>query len=623
MKLNRLFSVCLLFILSSGLLAQGVVQNYYRSPVKPGGRNYLSGNFAELRPSHFHAGIDFKFGGVSGEPIYAAADGWVHRIKISTYGYGNVIYLKHPNGQITVYGHLRNFNEELTEFIVRKMYEKEVNTLEVYPEPGELMVKQGEQIANGGNTGSSGGPHLHFEIRDSIDRALDPLLFGFPEILDRTAPTPQSIAFVPLDINSRVNGRFERVEITPVSTGRDYRLPNTIQITGKVGIEVRAFDRLDGASNRNGFTVFEISEEDSVILNLTVDKVDHHINRQFLLHAHRNRFTKLYKQKALKYDFITPNEESAGHISLEPSDKKDYKLRLVDAYWNQRTISFALQGKELETQVNSKTTPSRASIDYHKNIMEIKAPISAEGGLAKFFIGENTFEMLPAYQDSRSRTYLWDMNFGIPDMVDICSEVLEPEVLGRIPYEREMLFAAADAKVTFQEKSLLEDLFLRMNTSGSGNKAKLNLHTSTEYLYNPIKVDWTISPGSFQRDKTHVYRVSNNGRKSFVGGQWKEGSIEFSTRNFGSFVLAQDLTKPTIKPIRVNSAQIRFVIRDNLSGINNFEARVNGEWVMMRYEHKQAVIWSQTLDKQPLKGEVVLKVTDEAGNVAEWSGTIN
>ncbi|MDN3203482.1 M23 family metallopeptidase [Algoriphagus sediminis] len=623
MKLNRLLFFSLFLAFSTSLLAQEVVQDYYISPVRPGDRNYLSGNFAELRPNHFHAGLDFKFGGQSGEPIFAAADGWVQRIKISTYGYGNVIYLKHPNGQITVYGHLRNFNDKLTKYILSKMYEAEQNSLEVYPEPGELPVKQGEQIANGGNTGSSGGPHLHFEIRDSLDRAMDPLLFGFPEIIDQTAPTPQSIAFVPLDINSRINGRFERLEITPQSTGRDYKLPSTIQITGKVGIEVRSFDRLDGASNRNGFPNFQIIEEDSLLLNLTVDKVDYNLTRQFLLHTHRNRFTKLYKQKSLKYDFISPKHDSAGHISLENGESKDYELKLIDALGNQRTVSFTMEGRALETQVNSKTASSRAQIDYHKNIMEITAPISSEGGLAKFFVGENTFEMLPAYQDSRSRTYLWDMNFGIPDMVDICSEVLEPEVLGRIPYETELLFASPEAQVTFEEESLLEDLFLRMSSSGSGNAKRLHLHTSEEFLWNPIKVDWNISPGSFQRDKTHVYRVSGNGSKSFAGGQWKEGSIEFETRNFGNFALAQDLEKPSIKPIRINSSQIRFVIRDNLSGINNFEARVNGEWVLMRYEHKQAVIWSETLDKQPLKGEVVLKVTDEAGNVAEWTGTIN
>jgi hypothetical protein len=187
LKLNKAipYQFLFLFFISFSALAQGVDKDYFRSPVKPGGRNYLSGNFAELRPNHFHTGLDYKFGGQEGEPIYAAADGWIHRIKISSFGYGNVIYIKHPSGHITLYGHLRNFNPRLATYIRKRMYEVQANDLEVYPAPGELAVKKGEQIANGGNTGSSGGPHLHFEIRDSLDRAMDPLLFGFPEIIDK------------------------------------------------------------------------------------------------------------------------------------------------------------------------------------------------------------------------------------------------------------------------------------------------------------------------------------------------------------------------------------------------------------------------------------------------------
>ncbi|MFC3881609.1 M23 family metallopeptidase [Algoriphagus namhaensis] len=622
MKLNKILPF--LFFLSFAIAnAQEVVPGYYQSPVRPGGRNYLSGNFAELRPNHFHTGLDFKFGGQEGEPIYAAADGWVHRIKVSTYGYGNVIYLKHPNGQITLYGHLRNFNEELSAFIRKKMYEAKANDLEVYPNPGELPVKKGQQIANGGNTGSSGGPHLHFEIRDSLDRAMDPLRFGFSEILDTTPPTPQTIALVPLDVNSRINGRYERLEVTPVSTGRDFRLPNTIQISGKVGLEIRSFDQLDGASNRNGYPVFELFEQDSLILNLTVDKVDFNFTRQFLLHTHQNQFTKLYKQKALLFDYITPKAESTGHISLEPGEKKNYTLSLQDARGNMRKIAFSLEGIEMETQVNSKLTPTRSRLSFNQNIMEIIAPISPEGGLAKFYVGQNTYEMLPAYQDSKSRTYLWDMNFGIPDQVDVCSEVILTGVLAMIPVRQERLFASKFAALTFYENSLLEDLFLRMESTGPVSNPKLEINSRSEYLWNPITVDWKVSPGALDRARTHVYQLSSNGSKSFVGGSWQEGSIRFDTRNFGTFVLAEDNTKPTISVVRVNSSELRFVIRDNLSGINNFEAKVNGEWVLMRYEHKQAVIWSEKLDKQPFKGDVVLRVTDQAGNTAEWKGTIS
>lgn len=610
-------------LLSVQVFSQGIIPNYFRSPVKPGGRNFLSGNFAELRPNHFHTGLDYKFGGVEGEPIYAAADGWVHRIKISTYGYGNVIYLKHPSGHITLYGHLRNFNPELQQYLIEKMYDRQVNELEVYPEPGELPVKQGERIADGGNSGSSGGPHLHFEIRDSLDRALDPLLFGFPEVLDRLAPTPQSIAFVPLEIDSRINGKFQRLEITPTPNGANYRVPTPIEITGPVGLEFRGFDQLDGAPNRNGFPYFELIEEDSTLLRLLVDQVDFNFTRQFLLHTHQNRFTKLYHQPELKFDYLSPNQVGTGYLNLAPKEEKNYRLLLKDAYNNSREISFSLKGKDAAHQVADGAAPARAKVEYLGNILKIKAPLAAEGGLAKFYLGAHSFEMLPAYQDAQSRTYLWDMRFGIPEEVDICSEVVIPNVHAFIPLGQEKLFAKRGIQLHFEENSLLEDLYLRVADRGSMTAPRLEINTPNEHLFAPIEVLWDVSGYSGNRQKTHVYQLGNRERRSFVGGTWEDGNIRFKTRNFGTFVLAEDQTQPTIRPVRVNSTEIRFTITDNLSGIQSFEAWVDGKWVLMRYEHKRALIWSEKLDKQAFKGPVILKVTDQAGNVAEWKGTIS
>lgn len=624
MKLNKYFSLSLIFTfcLTHFISAQDVDKGYFRSPVKPGGRNFLAGNFAELRPNHFHTGLDYKFGGSEGEPILAAADGWIHRIKISSFGYGNVIYIKHPNGKITLYGHLRNFNSKITQFMRKKMYEAQLNELEVMLNPGELPVKKGEQIANGGNTGNSGGPHLHFEIRDSLDRAMDPLLFGFPEILDNIAPTPQKIAVVPLDIDSRVNGKFQRVEVTPVASGGSYRLPATIQITGRVGIEIQSFDQLDGADNRNGFPNFELSDDAGSLFSLTVDKVDFNITRQFLLYTHQNRFTKLYHQEHLKFDFFQPKQVGVGHLELEPGVKKNYQLKLRDAYGNQRLVTIPLQGQDLEHNVVDGAAPARATVNYIGNILKIRAPISPNGGLAKFYVGANTFEMLPAYQDKLSRTYLWDMHFGIPEEIDICSEVVLLNLKTMIPAGKDHLFADNQVQISFAENTVLDDVFLRLKHSGTPSSPKLELHDPADFLWNPMDVVWDVSGFSGNKECFRVYQQSSNGGKSFVGGTWEGSTIRFKTRNFGTFILAEDNVKPTITPIRVNSSEMRFTIKDNLSGIQSFEAKINDKWIMMRYEHKQAVIWSEKLDEQPFRGSVVLRVTDQTGNVAEWKGTI-
>ncbi|TFV97292.1 M23 family metallopeptidase [Algoriphagus kandeliae] len=625
MKLNKAFPTFLVTFFLSILSAwsQEIIQDYFRSPVKPEGRNYLSGNFSELRPNHFHTGLDYKFGGVEGEPIYAAADGWVHRIKISTYGYGNVIYLKHPTGHITVYGHLRNFIPKLQRYIIEEMYKQQVNELELMPAPGELSVKKGELIANGGNSGSSGGPHLHFEIRDSLDRAMDPLQFGFPEILDNIPPTPQTIALVPLDINSRINGEFARREFTLVKNGTHYSIPQTIEITGRVGVEIRSFDQLDGASNRNGFPHFELWKNDSLTFSMSVDKVDFNFTRQFLLHTHQNRFTKLYFQPELKFDYFFPKTPVTGHLEAEIGERVNYQLRLRDAYGNERKIDFKLLGKDQEFFVNLSATPQRAQVNYQGNILKIEAPSSNLGGLAKFYVGSRIFEMLPSYQDDQTRVYLWDMRFGIPEEVDICSEVVIPEVKQRIHVGEEHLFAEKSVQISFNENTLLEDLYLRISENGSSTNPRLQINDTDEYLWNSMEVLWNVSAGNFDKSRTHVYQVSPSGRKSFVGGAWEDASIRFSTRNFGTFTLTEDKTGPIIRPVRISRDEIRFTIRDELSGIKNFEAFVDGKWVLMRYEHKKSLIWSETLDKQPLSGQVILRVTDQAGNVSEWKGTIS
>jgi hypothetical protein len=255
--------------------------------------------------------------------------------------------------------------------------------------------------------------------------------------------------------------------------------------------------------------------------------------------------------------------------------------------------------------------------------MKIKVAQSSKGGLAKFEVGNTSYEILPAYQDAASRTYLWDLRFGIPKKIDLCSEIYTPDIIGHFPVDREHLHAKAKLQIRTDSNSLLEDLYLRVSHSGTATAPVLNLGETTSYLWNPIEATWDVTGFAGNKAKTQVYQRAGNGALSYLGGEWIGNQIRFKTRNFGSFVLAEDATKPSISPIKVNAQGMRFTIRDNLSGIKSFEAYVNGEWVWMRYEHKQAVIWSEPMNGQSLKGPAILRVTDQAGNVAEWRGTLN
>src|SRR5574337_1040521 len=216
-----------LLFLSTGMPAQSPVvtnypKDYFSSPLDI--PLVLAGNFGELRPGHFHTGIDCTTHGQEGLNVRAAADGYVSRIKIGPWGYGHVIYVTHPNGYTTVYGHLSKFDDAIGTYVKSHQYASESWEIELFPKEGELPVKKGEVIAFSGNTGSSGGPHLHFEIRDSkTEDALNPLLFGLP-VKDKVAPTPFRIMICPAEPDAVINGKHSAQKFTLVKSGSKYIL---------------------------------------------------------------------------------------------------------------------------------------------------------------------------------------------------------------------------------------------------------------------------------------------------------------------------------------------------------------------------------------------------------------
>lgn len=618
MKLNKAL-IIFIYFLSLNLSAQD-----YLFPVKPGQRNFLSGNFSEIRPNHFHSGIDVKIGGVDGEPIRAISDGYVYRAKVSTFGYGNVLYIRHSNGQSSVYAHLQKFSGKIAERMRQEMYSERKHELEVYFNATSFPVKRGEIIGFGGNTGGSGGPHLHFEIRDSLDRAIDPFVFDFKkEVVDNTPPILYKVALRPLDYESRVDGKFERKEFTPILEGGNYVLPTDIKISGRVGLEVYAVDKQDDVSNIFGVPVYELLENGRPIFKINVDHIDFNKGRFLLTHTYLNRFIRLYPYPNNPLDLYEIDSLSQGKISALNGEHKSIQVNLKDFFGNMRMLTFTIVGENADFQsskIQSDNTPTR--ISYEREVIVINTKLSKEGELAKVYVGDKIMEIPPAYEEKGRRIYLWDMTYGVPDALDLCTEMIYPEVLTKIPFGEAYYFTNGNVSLEIEENTLLDDLFLRINRQQRENTVYLTLNSSGDYLQQNLGVKIKNTNYQGNKDKAHVYAVADNGRKSFMGGIWEGDDIQFKTRNFGTFVIESDEVSPIILPLRINSNEIRFKISDEKSGIKDFEAFVNGVWVLMRYEHKQAVIWSEKNDKQPFKGEVLLKVRDMAGNESTWSGMI-
>ncbi|MDA9343908.1 M23 family metallopeptidase, partial [Algibacter sp.] len=208
----------------------------------------LSGSFAELRSNHFHSGLDIKTQQRTGLKVKASARGFVSRIKVSHYGYGKALYITHPNGYTTVYAHLQKFSPDIEAYVKKHQYQKETYEIELFPKAEDLSIQKDALVAYSGNSGGSGGPHLHFEIRDKQERPMNPMLFGF-DIKDTSTPVIKSVYAYPLDKNSIINASNakQKLRLTPLKNG-DYTA-ESIEAIGNIGFGIGTYDRQDLAAN--------------------------------------------------------------------------------------------------------------------------------------------------------------------------------------------------------------------------------------------------------------------------------------------------------------------------------------------------------------------------------------
>ena len=286
LKLNSILPI-LLLVICHNLSAQyeGIDKDYFDFPIQPDKTNFLSGTMGELRSSHFHAGLDIKTEGKEGLAVYSAAGGYVSRIRIGTGGYGNCIYVQHPNGTTTVYAHLQRFNTTIANYALKQQYKRKSFTVNLFPQRNELKLTKGEILGLSGNSGSSTGPHLHFEIRGANQEVLDPLKMGFSEITDNIAPAVQRIAVKAMNIDSRVNDQFGRFEYSLKRKDNVFSLSDTVEVYGQIGIELYAFDRLDGAANKNGIPLIDMYVNDELYFEQNIDTINFSQQKNILIHT--------------------------------------------------------------------------------------------------------------------------------------------------------------------------------------------------------------------------------------------------------------------------------------------------------------------------------------------------
>ena len=552
----RIFLLALIFLPISEIFAQqkSYPKGYFRYPLDIPAK--LNANFGEMRPNHFHMGLDLFTQKRENLPVYAAADGYVARVKIEPGGFGRAIYLNHPNGFTTLYAHMNDFMPELEQYLKRKQYEKESWMIEFELTANSFPVKKGQLIGYSGNTGGSQGPHVHFEIRETAsEKCLNPLLFGF-SLPDNVPPDLVRIA-----IYDRNQSTYEQspAVYSVVRKGAFYQASGTIKVNSdKVALALQATDRMTGVPNPNGIFSVALFEGSKQLGGFVIDRVGYDETRY--LNAHIDYKTKLSGGYYLQYVFpldgdklgIYQNNPTQKYISLKDTAVHSYRLVVKDPNGNLTEARFSLQRS---ARING-STPKQGPLMLPNQI--------------NIYETENIQVVIPekGFYDSIYFTH----------------------------YVR--------AKTESTGFSPIHDVL----------SFKVPVHSPFTVR---IKADKTVAYPL--RDKMLIRKQTKN-ETDVRKANWELGWYTSSFREFGSFQLISDDVPPLIQIQGVadganlsKATRIVITANDNNEAIRNFRAELDGKWLMFSQKGRT---FTYKFDEHCLPGKHSLKISvnDEAGN---------
>jgi hypothetical protein len=536
-------------------------QDYFRDPLDI--TLVLSGTFAELRSSHFHSGLDIKTQQKTGLKVYAAAEGYVSRIKISHYGYGKALYITHPNGYTTVYAHLQKFSDRLEKYIKECQYDKESFEVEVFPSADELLIAPDEVIAYSGNTGGSGGPHLHFEIRDNQERPINPMLFGI-DIKDSKKPFVSAVYAYPKDENAVINGKNERVplRLIPQQSG-DYEVEK-ITAYGNIGFGVTSYDMQDLAPNNNGVSNIQTFFNGNKSLEIDFKRFSFdetkHIKRLIdyeYFKTKKSRIQKLFIEKNNTLSLYKDAYDN-GYVTIEDSTSSVYKTRIRDFKGNETWINIPIRGKHevLETPENH---------SYNKTTIFADQATELKSGLITVNFYPNTVyeDVYIDYSVSSDTLHLHEDN---------------------IPLQKNFYI---NYDLNNYKSEDLDKMFIAR-------------------LY-----------GYYQRPSY----VSTKRKGNILSA----GSKIFGTYTLAMDTVAPTITPVNFKDKKWLSKYryLKVKIDDDLSGISKYRATVNGKWILMEYDYKTNMLVHDFNDNivKDTKNDLKIIVTDNVGNSSTFEAT--
>ncbi len=541
--------------------AKNYPKEYFIYPVEA--KISLAANFGELRPDHYHMGLDCRTDHVQNKHVVAAADGYVAHVSVSPEGFGQAIYINHPNGLTTVYGHLNKFFPALERYVKEQQYKKESWRVYLDIPPGMFPVKKGQFIAYSGNTGGSQGPHCHFEIRDSkTDKVLNELLFGLP-IPDKVPPTILRVAVYDRNVSTysqspklfslkRAPGGYTTVE------------PVIITNSDKISFGISANDKQSGSNNPNGIYEAVLYFDETSIDGFQIDSISYNETRY--VNAHIDYRTRMTGGPYIEHLSRLPGYPEGvyrdfngdGVITLNDDDIHNVKIVVKDPNGNTSTLNFKIKrGTVKDVAKNTfennplEFKPGNVNIFENDNVQLVTTPEALYDSFAFKYSERPTLDPL-AYSD------IYSLESGLVPVQDNFTLRLK-----------------ADKPVP----AALQDRMI-------------------------IKQVW--------KNKHEVAKATGN-------GNWYTAQF----RVFGDFILLADNEPPVINCSFHDNANLskayRIVIvpKDNNGPIQNFRAELDGKWLMFTNDKGRAFIYK--FDEMCARGrhELKISVQDEAGNTTE------